>query len=582
MLEFGCAEVVGNSVDMDAGTEPDAAIDSGTDAGIDSGTDAGIDLSIGLFKESRSYLDFDPSVDEYQVEVGHFLTTLTLRIDPIDSVQSVVWQGLQQSLDGEGEVELELDVMNNSLTVVATDEQAYRVTVRRAPASELGQQAYLKSNAGAGARSFGNRVAISGDTAAVSGSSGRGGVYVFRRSGGTWVFEATLVGEETEAGDSFGFSLAMDGDTIVVGAYGESSSARSVNGDATDNSASDAGAAYVFVREGTVWTQQAYLKASNADAGDRFGESIGISGDTVIVGAGFETSTARGVNGDATDNNGSETGAAYIFVRNQTAWTQQAYLKASNTDDFDLFGYLVAIDRDTAVACSPFESSAATGVNGDQNDNSGGGSGACYAFVRDGTTWAQQAYIKSFTAESGDDFGWAVAVDDDTLAVGARREDSSATGVNGDRSDNGASASGAVFVYARNGTSWSNQAYLKASNTGASDSFGTSVAIDGDAIGVGAPGEGSVAVGVGGNQSDNTQAGSGAAYAFLRVGGIWSQRAYLKASNTNAGDRFGGHVALDGDDIIVGASGEDSSAAGVDGDQNDNSAESAGAAYVFR
>lgn len=570
ILQFACAQVVVSGVDTDAGVEIDAA------------SDAGVDLSIGLFEESRSILDFDPSVREYQVDVGYTLTKLTLRVAPTESVQSVSWQGLQQSLDGAGEVDLELDVMDNALTVVTTEEQEYRITISRAPVSELGQQAYLKSNAGPEARSFGNRVAVSGDTVAVSGSSDRGGVYVFRRSGAQWAFEATLQGQETEVFDNFAASLAMDGDTIVVGAYGESSSARSVNGDQTNNDAGSSGAAYVFVRNGSTWTQQAYLKASNADAGDRFGESIGISGDTIIVGAGFETSGARGVNGDGTDNSSNEAGAAYIFVRNGTAWTQQVYLKASNTDEFDLFGFLVAVDRDTAVACSPFEASGATGVNGDQSDNSLGGAGACYVFVRDGTTWAQQAYVKSFTAESGDGFGWSVAVDDDTLVVGARSEDSSATGVNGDRSNNSASSSGAAFVYARNGTSWSNHAYLKASNTNASDGFGTSVAIDGDAIVVGAIGEASAAVGVGGNQSDNTAAGSGAAYTFIRSGSSWSQRAYFKASNTNASDRFGSYVALDGDTIIMGANGEDSSASGVNGNQNDNSAESAGAAYVFR
>ena len=174
--------------------------------------------------------------------------------------------------------------------------------------------------------------------------------------------------------------MAVSGDTVVVGAVFEDSNATGINGDQTDNSATDAGAAYVFVRNGTTWSQQAYLKASNTDAGDVFGFSVAISGDTVVVGASFEASNATGVNGDQTDNSAPQAGAAYVFVRNGTTWSQQAYLKASNTDAGDFFGDSVAVSGDTVVVGAPRESSSATGVNGDQTNNSAASAGAAYIF----------------------------------------------------------------------------------------------------------------------------------------------------------------------------------------------------------
>src|SRR5205823_3210346 len=142
-----------------------------------------------------------------------------------------------------------------------------------------------------------------------------------------------LYGDE---GDGFGNSVAVSGDTVVVGALWESSNATGVDGDGSDNSALYSGAAYVFVRNGTTWSQQAYLKASNTGTSDGFGMSVAVSGDTVVVGAIFEDSNATGVNGDQNDNSALISGAAYVFVRNGTTWSQQAYLKASNTEDSSL------------------------------------------------------------------------------------------------------------------------------------------------------------------------------------------------------------------------------------------------------
>jgi uncharacterized repeat protein (TIGR01451 family) len=164
--------------------------------------------------------------------------------------------------------------------------------------------------------------------------------------------------------------------------------------------------------------------------------------------------------------------------------------------------------------------------------------------------------------------------------VGAPYEDSNATGINGNQSDNTAGDSGAAYVFTRSGGLWSQQAYLKASNTGATDFFGQSVAVSGDTAVVGAPQEDSNATGVNGSQNDNSNS-SGAAYVFTRSGGVWSQQAYLKASNAGAGDFFGTSLAMSGDTIVVSAPQEQSSSTGVNGNQGDNSLSASGAAYVF-
>jgi hypothetical protein len=184
----------------------------------------------------------------------------------------------------------------------------------------------------------------------------------------------------TDIFDSFGVSVAVSGDTVLVGAWDEASNATGVNGDQADNSAVQAGAAYVFARNGTTWSQQAYLKASNTDAHDAFGIQVAVAGDTVVVGAPSESSSATGVDGDQEDNSAGAAGAAYVFVRNGTTWSQQAYLKASNTNASDGFGG-VAVSGDTVVVGAIGESSNATGVNGDQTDNSAMFAGAAYVFT---------------------------------------------------------------------------------------------------------------------------------------------------------------------------------------------------------
>jgi hypothetical protein len=465
--------------------------------------------------------------------------------------------------------------------------------------SDLAQRAYLKASNTEMRDEFGASVAISGDTLVVgahyedsaatgvngeqsdNSASSAGAVYVFQRSGGSWSQQAYLKASNTDGGDAFGRSVAIADETIVVGAPNEASAATGVDGDASDNSAERAGAAYVFERSGGSWSQQAYLKASNTDGGDAFGNRVSIAGDTILVGAPDEASAATGVDGDAADDSAERAGAAYVFERSGGSWSQQAYLKASNTDEGDTFGYRVSIAGDRAVVSAPRESSAAAGVGGDQADNSVDQAGAAYVFVRNGSSWSQQAYLKASNPDELDGFGENVAISGDTVVVGAFEESSAATGVNGNASDNSADGAGAVYVFERAGGSWSHQAYLKASNTDEWDGFGYAVALSSDTLVVSALYEDSAATGVNGDESSELASSSGAAYVFERAGGSWSQQAYLKASNTDRDDWFGEGVALSDDTAVISTPNETSAATGVNGDQADNSTDYAGAAYVF-
>jgi hypothetical protein len=485
---------------------------------------------------------------------------------------------------------------NRARLMMVVDDRSARYPLTIDP---VAQQAYLKASNTGTSDLFGTSVALSGDTLVVSApnerssatgvngdesdnsAAGAGAAYVFVRSGSTWTQQAYLKASNAQASDSFGRSVAICGDTIVVGAPHERSHATGVNGNQIDNSSPSAGAAYVFVRSGAIWSQQAYLKASNTDEGDKFGWSVAVSEDTVVVGAFGERSSATGIDGGQANDDLFEAGAAYVFVRTGSTWGQQAYLKASNTDEWDRFGYSVAASGDTILVGAYEEDSNAVGVNGNQASNSLSRAGAAYVFVRNGATWVQQAYLKASSAGAGDIFGAIVSVAGDTALIGAPFESSNSTGVNGNQSNNSAGASGAAYIFVRRGSDWAQQAYLKASNTGADDLFGYSGAISGDRVVVGSRYESSNATGVDGDGANNNAFLSGAAYLFARNGTTWWQQSYLKASNTGPGDFFGESVSLWGDTAVVGAIQESSGATGVNGNQQENSQSNSGAAYVF-
>ena len=355
--------------------------------------------------------------------------------------------------------------------------------------------------------------------------------------------------------------------------------------------------------------QVAYLKASNTEANDHFGnggtlEGHGVAlssdGSTLAVSAPYESSGAKGINGDQNDNSVYSAGAVYIFVQKNGAWTQQAYIKPSNPGLSYRFGHMVSLSQDgnTLAVSAHFEASAAKGINGDQNDKSIPQAGAVYVFTRTGTTWSQQAYIKaSNTGEKGvgkqpskgDQFGFSLSLsaDGNTLAAGAISEDSGAKGINGDQNDNSQVSSGAVYVFTRTGATWSQQAYIKASNTDTNDLFGYSVGLsaDGNTLAASAYDEDGGSKQINGPQ-DKGQRGSGAIYVFTRTGTSWAQTAYLKAANAEPEDSLGYEIAIsqDGNTIAGGAADEDCFTPGINPtgcDQDYKTDTSTGAVYVF-
>jgi len=390
------------------------------------------------------------------------------------------------------------------------------------------QEAYLKASNGRGGDNFGGSLALSGDTLAIAargddrdsagspspGKTSSGAVYIFQRTGTTWAEEAYLKAAVPGVRDYFGTVVGLDGDLLAVGALGESSASRGIDGDETNDAQTDAGAAYLFRRTGTTWAQEVYVKASNTRAGDGFGTSVAVSGDVLAVGAWREDSNAVGVGGDESNDSSSASGAVYVFRRTTGTWAQEAYVKASNTGTGHNFGMTVALVGDTLAVGAPHESSGATGIGGDESDTSSYQSGAVYVFRRTGGTWAQEAYVKASNTGREDNFGDSLALSGDSLVVGALREQSNATGVNGNQSDDSADRSGAAYLFRWTGAAWEQSDYMKASNTESSDRFGASVAVGGGLVAVGAIREDSNATGIGGDQSNNSATVSGAAYLF--------------------------------------------------------------------
>lgn len=436
-----------------------------------------------------------------------------------------------------------------------------------APNLVIDTEVALRPANGAANDQFGYVVALSTDgTTLAVGAYGRtnltGAVYVYVKSGAAWNQQAVLNAANADVQDAFGFSLAIsaDGNTLIAGAPDEDSASTIINGNGADNSASSAGSAYVFTRSGTLWTQQAYLKAANAEASDNFGESVAISasGDVVVVGASWE---------DGPLNGALEAGAAYVFTRAGGVWTQHAYIRASNPEAADRFGFAVAVSGDAAriAVASTAEASGARGIDGNQADNSQGQSGAVYVYARNGAAWPIEAYVKASNTDGGDFFGFDVALSADgaTLAVTAEGEDSPAMGVGGTQLE-GAGQAGAVYVFHR-AAAWSQAAYIKATNTEADDRFGRSVALsaDGATLVVGAALEDSAQTGIGASGTSNGAPDAGAAYVYKRVAGTWMPSLYLKATDTASGDQFGAGTAISGTggQIAIGAFATDSSGA---------------------
>ena len=364
------------------------------------------------------------------------------------------------------------------------------LAIGRPAHAQIGEFKIIPSD-GAEGDYFGSLLSISGDYAVV-GTFSANSAYVFHRTGTSWVEEAILIPPDGAAGYQYGRSVSISGDYVVVGSPGD------------NDNGSQSGSAYVFKRSGTSWAQEAKLLASDGAASDVFGWSVAISGDYAVVGA---IGASSGL------------GSAYVFLRSGTSWSQQAKLTASDGANSDRFGESVAISGDYAVV----------GAQGE----SGSGSGSAYVFKLSGTSWTQEAKLLPSDGATGDIFGFRVSISGDYAVVGAHGHD-----------DNG-SQSGSAYVFKRTGTSWAEEVKLLPSDGAAGDRFGWSVSIFGDYAAVGA------------YRNDDDGDNSGSAYLFKRTGTSWAQALKLLASDGAADNFYGIYVSISGDYVLVGADADD-------------------------
>ena len=441
--------------------------------------------------------------------------------------------------------------------------------------SETGWVQHQKLNASdtVGGDEFGSTLAMSGDYAIVGTpkkddfGNNSGAAYIFTRRGTEWVEQAKLVASNARAGDYFGISVAIDGDTVLVGAH------------RVNEPTADAGSVYVFERLGNSWIQTAWLTAPDASKFAYFGFSVGIDDDTAIIGAIRD------------DKAGLDAGAAYVFVRKGIAWTFQAKLLGNNTEADDNFGYAVDVDGDFAIVTSPHNKGAgaayiykrddtvwkqkrnririrmvpidpdgatAFGVSVDMSGETaviGAISGvvgkdvvgAAYIFTQNEPPfWNQHTKLVAGDRRGGDQLGAAVAISGNEIIAGAPKHSA------------GGLASGAAYIFEQKESgAWVETIKLSDGETASEDQFGISVAISGNFAIAGA------------QQDDDIAPNAGAAYIFERSGTLWLQRSKLIAEDAKAGDLFGNAVAMSGETIVVGAPGVD------------DAGPEAGAVYIF-
>ena len=362
---------------------------------------------------------------------------------------------------------------------------------------------------------FGWSVSLSGNTALIGAAFddenglGAGSAFVFIRTGTTWTQQAKLLPPDGGQGYNFGYSVSLSGDTALIGEPYDAQ-----NG-------CNAGSAYVFIRTGTTWIQQAKILPSDGAAGDNFGNAVSLEGDTALIGSLSD------------DDNGFISGSAYVFTRTGTTWTQQTKILAADGAPYTRFGCAVSLDGDTAL------------IGAYWGDGAEIDSGSSYVFIRNGTTWVQEAKLLASDGAVDDLFGFAVSLDGDTALVGAYADD-----------DSGA-YSGSAYVFTRTGTTWEQRYKLLASDGATFDFFGYSVALLGTTAFIGAM------------QNIGNGQYSGSTYVFNRTLETWMQQAKLVASDGGPGDCFGCSVSLDSHTALIGAFWDD-----------DNGNDS-GSAYVF-
>ncbi len=384
-----------------------------------------------------------------------------------------------------------------------------------------------------------------------------------------WGQEAFIKASNPDAGDWFGSSIALDGDTLVVGAPREDGS---VTGVRTVTTTSDNvvdgnfGAAYVFRRTGSAWVQEAFLKADSNIANHNYGTSVALSQNLIAVGSPNEDSAQTTITISGVPGSGAsaiDSGAVYIYSRIGTTWTREAFIKAELNSASNLFGSTLFLsDQTLAVGVPKDDFNGTSIISGTAITLSTlvPDSGATYIYRRSAAgTWTREALIKANNRDSLDQFGTAVSLEGNLLAVGASFEGSNQTTITPlGSADNTRLESGAAYVYARNGTAWTQEAYIKAPNSESGDRFGTSVSISNNRLAVGAPLEDSNAIGIANvSSSDNSSPQSGAVYTFKKTGSSWSFENYIKYGAPLANTRFGQTVSLKGNTLVVGVDEDD-------------------------
>ncbi len=499
--------------------------------------------------DSRTWADIHGSDSS---TVSHTVTSLTTGDTYTFDLRAV--NGSGQNAAGSQSVTLVAQLAApDSISAVAGDEQ---VKLRWDPGAISKYQllqidpSKLFASDGAAYDEFGISIAVDGDIAVVGArqdDTRNGSAYVFTKVSGVWSQVAQLTASDGAADDEFGYSVAVDSDTIVVGAHLDDGT------DSGGNAITDSGSAYVFTKPALGWGDWSNLDtngkaglttkltAFGAAAGDEFGISVAVDGDTILVGA---------------HQNDSNKGAAYIFTRFRGVWgnapvsgnhrVETAKLVAADAAADDEFGISVALDGDTAV------------IGALKDDDNGNQSGSAYVFTKVSGVWSQKAKLIASDGAANDEFGISVALDGDTAVIGARKDD-----------DNG-NQSGSAYVFTKVSGVWSQKAKLTAADGAANDEFGISVAVEGDTVIVGANLTNHI------DSDGNAVNDSGSAYVFTRdSAGGWSQKAKLTASDAAAEDLYGYSVAVSGDTVVVGAPYNDYD--DTDGDTNDDE----GAAYFL-
>jgi hypothetical protein len=435
-----------------------------------------------------------------------------------------------------------------------------------------------------------------------------------------------LASGQSDEGDLFGevVALSANGNTLVVGARREDSSATNVDGNGRDNGAEQAGAAYVYTRREGIWTLQTYLKGSQLQAHHEFGTSVAISGDGSTIAVAAQLSSLAFVAAPEAPD-----AQVYVFHRDADTWVERAIVTPEVSDQGDGFGFSLALNDDgtTLVAGAPAEQSGASGIDGDAADNSVTLAGAAYVFARSGDTWSQQAYLKSNNPQYLTGFGLHLAIDGsgNRVAVAAQGEPAS----DPETGDVLATA-GAVYVFERTGTTWQLGGKLQAAYVGSDGNFGKQVALsrngkvlaavswdqshegeaqalfdapydslnvferDGDSWLLRARVrdvektalDGCMAISDDGSLiltsdtvADTTARDTGLGYSFLRTGNDWAYSEWFRPINPQSSDTFGASCAVSGDGatIVFGAPGTRASlASNIDAPANDSAAQTGG------